>query len=76
MPRPHVENQFFDPLLVDAALDGRIWATDLLYAERVWLVGQLTTRGDSIQMIMTRLRISRRTAQRLRAAAHRKDQPA
>lgn len=72
MPRPHVEDQFFDPLLVDAALDGRIWASDLLYAERVWLVGQLTHRGDSIQMICVRLRISRRTAQRLRAA-HRKD---
>ncbi|QKY79932.1 hypothetical protein PQD13_gp20 [Gordonia phage Clawz] len=76
MARPHVEDQWFDPLLVDAALDGRIWATDLLYAERVWLVGKLSDRGDSIQMIMTRLRISRRTAQRLRAAARRKDQPA
>ena len=59
----------FDELLVPAALDGRIWASDLTYPERVWLVGQLTERGDSIDMICTRIRVSRRTAQRLRAAA-------
>lgn len=59
----------FDELLVPAALDGRIWASDLTYPERVWLVGRLTTRGDSIEMICTRIRVSRRTAQRLRKAA-------
>lgn len=59
----------FDPLLVDAALDGRIWASDLTYSERVWLVGKLTARGDSVATICDRLRVSRRTAQRLRSEA-------
>lgn len=63
------DDEMFDELLVPAAIDGRIWASDLMYAERVWLVGKLTERGDSIAMICERLRISRRTAQRLRSEA-------
>ena len=59
----------FDELLIPACLDGRIWGSDLSYGERVWLVGRLTARGDSIDMICIRLRISRRTAQRLRKAS-------
>lgn len=62
-------SDLFDELLVPAALDGRIWASDLTYPERVWLVGRLTDRGDSIEMICTRIRVSRRTAQRLRKAS-------
>lgn len=58
-----------DPHLVEAALSGRLFASDLTYVERVYVAGRLTRQGDTAAQIATRLRVSLRTAQRLQAVA-------
>lgn len=72
MSKPRIEFTNLDnvdPHLVEAALSGRLYATDLTYTERVYVAGKLTTTGDTAAQIATRLRTSLRTAQRLQAAA-------
>lgn len=61
-----MDNADFDPLLIDAALDGRLWLTDLTYPERLWIVQSLAARGESVPLICERLHTSRSTVQRLR----------
>ncbi len=56
-----------DPLLVDAALDGRIWASDLTAGERAHVIEQLHARGDTAQLIAERLHCSKRLVQKVRA---------
>lgn len=56
-----------DEVILDATLAGRISAKGLSPAERIWLVGQLTERGETIPAICKLTGMSRRTAQRLRA---------
>lgn len=60
-----------DPHLVEAALSGRLFASDLTYVERVYVAGKLTSQGDTAAQVATRLRVSLRTAQRLQAVARR-----
>lgn len=60
-----------DPHLVDAAMSGRLFASDLTYVERVFVAGRLTARGDTARQVSSRLRVSLRTAQRLQAGARR-----
>lgn len=61
--------QQVDPHLVEVALSGRLYASDLTYVERVYVAGKLTASGDTAAQVSTRLRVSLRTAQRLQAAA-------
>lgn len=61
--------QAVDPHLVEAALSGRLFASDLTYVERVYVAGRLTGQGDTAAQVATRLRVSLRTAQRLQAVA-------
>ena len=58
-----------DPHLVEAALSGRLFASDLTYVERVYVAGRLTMQGDTAAQVASRLRVSLRTAQRLQAVA-------
>lgn len=58
-----------DPHLVEAAMSGRLYASDLTYVERVYVAGRLTAAGDTAAQIASRLRVSLRTAQRLQAKA-------
>jgi len=58
-----------DPHLVEAAMSGRLWASDLTYVERVFVAGRLTASGDTAARVADRLRVSLRTAQRLQSAA-------
>lgn len=60
-----------DPHLVDAALSGRLYGSDLTYVERIYVAGRLTALGDTAAQVSTRLRVSLRTAQRLQAHARR-----
>lgn len=60
-----------DPHLVDAAMSGRLFASDLTYVERVYVAGRLSARGDTAAQVAGRLRVSPRTAQRLQAEARR-----
>lgn len=57
-----------DPLLVEAAVSGRLWLSDLAQHERVYVVDQLTRRGESADMIASRLRCGKRVIQRIRAS--------
>lgn len=61
--------QAVDPHLVEAALSGRLFASDLTYVERVYVAGRLTAQGDTAAQVASRLRVSLRTAQRLQAVA-------
>lgn len=56
-----------DPLLVDAARDGRLWLSDLTGEERRFVVGALTARGESADLIAQRLHCGKRVVQRIRA---------
>lgn len=56
-----------DPLLVDAARDGRLWLSDLTATERRYVVGELTRRGEAAELISVRLHCSKRLIQRIRA---------
>lgn len=58
-----------DPHLVEAALSGRLFGSDLTYVERVYVAGRLTAQGDTAAQVAARLRVSLRTAQRLQAVA-------
>lgn len=58
-----------DPHLVEAAMSGRLYASDLTYIERVYVAGRLTASGDTAAQVAARLRVSLRTAQRLQATA-------
>ena len=60
-----------DPHLVDAAMSGRLFGSDLTYVERVYVAGRLSARGDTAAQVAGRLRVSMRTAQRLQAEARR-----
>lgn len=57
-----------DPLLLEAALAGRLWLSDLAAHERAYVVGQLTARGESADLIASRLRCGKRVVQRIRAS--------
>lgn len=57
-----------DPLLVDAAQMGRLWLSDLAQHEREYVVGALTRKGESADLIASRLHCGKRVIQRLRAA--------
>lgn len=57
-----------DRLIYAAAMAGRIWSSDLTPCERIWLVGKLRENGHTIEMVCQRIRVSRRTVQRLNAA--------
>lgn len=72
--RPRIEFdrvEAADPHLVEAALSGRLFASDLTYVERVYVAGRLTAQGDTAAQIASRLRVSLRTAQRLQSASRR-----
>ena len=56
-----------DPLLVDAALAGRLWMSDLTTKERQFVVDALTRRGDTAILIAHRLHCGKRLVQRVRA---------
>lgn len=58
-----------DPHLVEAAMSGRLYASDLTYIERVYVAGRLSEAGDTAAQVAARLRVSLRTAQRLQATA-------
>lgn len=60
-----------DPHLVEAAMSGRLFASDLTYVERVYVAGKLTAHGDTATQVAGRLRVSLRTAQRLQSEARR-----
>lgn len=61
-------DSYVDPHLIDAALDGRLHATDLERQERQFVVSELSTRGESVEQIADRLHCSRRLVQRIRQA--------
>lgn len=56
-----------DPLLVDAARAGRIWLSDLAAHERLYVVAELTRRGETADLIASRLHCGKRVIQRIRA---------
>jgi hypothetical protein len=56
-----------DPLLVDAARAGRLYLSDLADHERRFVVGALTSRGESADLIADRLHCGKRVIQRIRA---------
>lgn len=60
-----------DEVVLDAALQGRIrrQGINLTPAERVWLVAELTRRGETVQSISQMTCMSRRTVHRHRRAA-------
>lgn len=58
-----------DPHLLDAALAGRLWATELTIPDRVFVVDQLGSRGESVGQIADRLHCSRRLVQRIRSTS-------
>lgn len=57
-----------DPLLIEAAVNGRLWLSDLATHERQYVVGALTARGESADLIASRLRCGKRVVQRIRAS--------
>jgi hypothetical protein len=59
----------FDPMLVDAALAGRLQIGQLDQPDRCYLVAELTARGESGEQIAERLRCSRRLICHLRVDA-------
>lgn len=69
-PSTDKNDDYIDPVVLDAALAGRV-ARDhirLTPAERVWLVHQLTQRGETVTDICSMTAMSRRTVQRHRRA--------
>lgn len=69
LPNPP-EDDYIDEVVLDAALAGRIdretFTERLTRREQVWLVSELTRRGDTAQEICKLIKISRRTVYRLR----------
>lgn len=68
-PRP-ADDDDIDEVILDAALAGRIARNHirLTPTERVWLVHQLTRRGETVTDICQMTAMSRRTVQRHRRA--------
>lgn len=64
------EDDYIDPVVLDAALAGRVARQNirLTPSERVWLVHQLTRRGETVTNICSMTNMSRRTVQRHRRA--------
>lgn len=55
-----------DPAIYDMAMEGRFYASDFTHVERLWLVGELTKRGETVSLIAERMHASVSTVQRLR----------
>lgn len=55
-----------DPAIYDMAMEGRFYASDFTHVERLWLVGELTKRGETVELIAERIHASISTVQRLR----------
>lgn len=62
-------DSYVDPHLIDAALDGRLFATRLEPVEREFVVSHLSDKGESVGQIADRLHCSRRLVQRIRQSS-------
>lgn len=56
-----------DPMLIDAALAGRLTARQLPPHELAWLTTQLMNQGDTIELAANRLKCSTRWLKQIRA---------
>lgn len=65
------KDNYIDEVVLDAALAGRIAKNNIRLTpqERVWLVHQLTRRGETVTNICEMTSMSRRTVHRHRKAA-------
>ena len=58
-----------DPAIYDMAMEGRFYASDFTHVERLWLVGTLTRKGETVTRIAERMHTSVSSVQRLRREA-------
>lgn len=58
-----------DPAIYDMAMEGRFYASDFTYVEKLWLVDKLTGQGETVNRIAERMHTSTSTVQRLRREA-------